>query len=186
MKKMILLSSAVLLALSFNAQAQSRYSTVPHQTQVVGKPYQQMPESLAHWQQMAEELADQAAPSLSGIVVSSQARGKTSAFDLAFHDFFISALHRRGVEIHYLGAPVEIDTYPLAFVNHKYRVRNHQGERGVAPPLEFGVNVRVFYKGYLAYSGSQTYYIPTKDYHNYKSLGGHSKTYQTIKVKGDY
>lgn len=145
-------------------------STVPLEVGVQTTPFQAKPESLAHWKQLAQDMATEAAPQLRGITVSSSASGLSSPFDVAFHDFFVSALHQQGVDVATYGAPVEIDTYPLAFPSHPFVIENASGHVGTAPSLEFGVTVRVFNHGYLAFSSSKTYYLPQGDYPNYTAF----------------
>ena len=148
----------------------------------------EQPQALSHWQKMAEDMAAQAAPSLRGVAVSAHAHGQSSAFDVAFHDFFVTALHRHGVEVIQggQGARVEIDTFPLRFnasrrtahvhdrlcydhYDHEHcrysHARYHRATRD-----ELALNVRVFDGGRLAFSGSTTYYLPASDLPKYQTL----------------
>ncbi len=157
-----------LLAVGATSACATQGSTIAHRVDVPGPAVQEQPQTLSHWQVLAERVAEQAAPQLRHVAVSPRAQGITRNFDAAFHDFFITALHRRGVAIDEGGARVEIDTYPMVFPDHPYQVRSADGRRGVAPALEFGVNVRVFDGPRLAFSGSDVYYLPASDYHNYR------------------
>lgn len=140
----------------------------------------EQPQALSHWQKMAEDMADQAAPRLleQGVAVSAHAAGQASAFDIAFHDFFVTALHDRGVTItrHGYGARVEIDTYPLAFDGPRTTARvprvDRQDRRSYGRGLrdELALNLRVFDGGTLAFSGSTTYYLPPADLGKYRML----------------
>lgn len=141
-------------------------------------PLREQPQALSHWQKMAEDMADRAAPELISrrVAVSSHAYGQSSVFDAAFHDFFITALHARGVPVtaNAYGARVELDTYPVNFKNSRRTARvvnpDRYGERfvrGLAD--ELAVNVRVFDGGDLAFSGSYTYYLPPSDLGKYRT-----------------
>lgn len=176
---------ALAIAISATACASNPYySTVAHQTGVNGPAFQEKPETLAHWKVLAERLADQAAPSLSDVVVSSRAIGQQSAFDMAFHDFFITALHEKGVAIDDRGARVEVDTYPISFPAHPNHVHDQFNRHGYAPSLELGVNVRVFEGSRLAFSGSQTYYLPARDLQNYRAVPRTAEP-KRVKVVGE-
>lgn len=150
----------------------------------------EQPQALSHWQKMAEDMAEQAAPRLKaqGVTVSSAAVGQVSVFDVAFHDFFITALYNRGVRItqNGYGARVEIDTFPLTFngaratahvhdevcsahYNHEHCRYDHR-RYNRATREELAVNVRVFDGGDLAFSGSTTYYLPAADLNKYRAL----------------
>lgn len=158
----------------------------------------EQPQALSHWQKMAQDMADQAAPRLKaqGVTVSSQAAGQSSVFDVAFHDFFVTALYERGVRVTQqgYGARVEIDTYPLTFngpratvhlhdeVCHTHRhgsdCHSHEHKHcrldhsryNKATREELAVNVRVFDGGDLAFSGSTTYYLPKQDMDKYRYI----------------
>lgn len=169
----------------------------------------EQPQALSHWQKMAEDMAAQAAPSLRGVAVSAHAHGVDSAFDLAFHDFFVTALHRHGVAVvrggH--GARVEIDTFPLHFDAprrtahlhdevchthvHHHGCRSHEHEHcrldhsryHRATRDELAVSVRVFDHGELAFSGSTTYYLPKQDLGKYRAI---VRDYTPVlRVRGD-
>ena len=150
----------------------------------------EQPQALSHWQKMAEDMAAQAAPRLKaqGVTVSAHAAGQASVFDVAFHDFFVTALYDRGVRItqNGYGARVEIDTFPLAFhgprttayvhdeVCHPHGDHDHcrkdRSRYNKATRDELAVSVRVFDGGDLAFSGSTTYYLPSADLSKYRLL----------------
>lgn len=142
-------------------------------------PLREQPQALSHWQHMAEDMAERAAPELIArrVAVSSHAYGQSSVFDRAFHDFFVTALHARGVVVtaNAYGARVELDTYPVNFKNSRRTARvvnpDRNGERFArGTPDELAVNVRVFDGGDLAFSGSTTYYLPKADLEKYRAL----------------
>ena len=106
--------------------------------------------------------------------------GQRSAFDSAFHDFFITALHNRNIPIttNAYGARVEIDTYAEEFYNARSTARvvaTRGSERyRVALKDELALNLRVFNGGDLLFSGSTTYYLPKSDLRKYEDR----KTYR--------
>lgn len=137
-------------------------------TQAAGDTREQ-PQAASHWQKMAEEMADQAAPQLKDVTLSARARGELSLFDRVFHDFLITALHDRGVRITNAsyGARVDIDTLPVHFSTYRSTLRVSGGHPASADELV--VNVRVFDGCDLAFSGSTTYYVPKADLGKYES-----------------
>ena len=181
---------SLLFALLCTTAVPAAWADVPARTYPsiaqVGATREQ-PQALSHWQKMAEDMAEQAAPRLRGVSVSAQAQGLSSAFDLAFHDFFVTALHRRGVNVVQggPGARVEIDTFPLRFhasrrtahvhdqvcyehYSHRHCRYDHRPYRK-ANRDELAVSVRVFDAGRLAFSGSTTYYLPADDLSKYQT-----------------
>lgn len=179
MQKWLLSFSLVLVS---TLSACSTYSTVPHQVGVAGPSTQQRPESLVHWKVLAEQLANDASSKLSGVVVSSSISPATSYFDKIFQEFFITALHERGVQFAPHGANIEITSYPITFPSHPNYIKNSEGYRGYAPMFELGVNVRISNKNQLFYSGSKTYYLPEGDALNYfhKSQGKNGRHVRII------
>lgn len=142
-------------------------------------PVREQPQALSHWQKMAEDMADHAAPALiaNDVVLAARAYGQDSVFDRAFHDFLITALHARGVPVtaNGYGAHVELDTYPVNFKASRRTARvvnpSPNGERyAKATPDELAVNLRIFNAGELVFSGSQTYYLPKADLEKYRAL----------------
>ena len=171
----ILLAALMLAALPAAAEVPARAFPSVADT----GPLREQPQALSHWQKMAEDMAERAAPELIArrVAVSSHAYGQSSVFDAAFHDFFVTALHTRGVVVtaNAYGARVELDTYPVNFKNTRRTARvvnpDRKGERfttGLAD--ELAVNVRVFDGGDLAFSGSTTYYLPKTDLDKYRAL----------------
>ena len=138
----------------------------------------EQPQAMSHWQKMAQDMADRAAPALKAhnVTLSASADGKASVFDAAFHDFFITALFDRGVQItrNGYGARLEIDTYPLAFYNSRTTVaapdKSERRRFNRAAQDEFAVNLRVFDGGDLVFSGSTTYYLSAEDLAKYRLL----------------
>ena len=170
-----LLLSALVLALSTSAA----YAEVParsfpsaHDT----GPLREQPQAMSHWQKMAEDMADEAAPALRAarVAVSSRAAGQRSSFDAAFHDFLVTALHNRNIPVtsNAYGARVEIDTYSEEFYNARSTARvfapRGQERYRLSVKDELAVNVRIFNGGDLLFSGSTTYYLPKSDLRKYE------------------
>lgn len=171
----ILLAALMLAALPAAAEVPARAFPSVADT----GPLREQPQALSHWQKMAEDMAERAAPELIArrVAVSSHAYGQASVFDAAFHDFFVTALHTRGVVVtaNAYGARVELDTYPVNFKNTRRTARvvnpDRNGERFATGLVdELAVNVRVFDGGDLAFSGSTTYYLPKVDLDKYRAL----------------
>lgn len=184
---MRLLTLALLAALAAPAWADVPARVYPsiHDTGAT----REQPQALSHWQHMARQMARQAAPQLQHVAVSSVALGQSSMFDVAFHDFFITALHQEGVRIvdpGHGGARVEIDTFPLEFHGHRRTARVHDVHPRPRRALrqELSVSVRIIDAGELVFSGSQTYYIPAADWQKYRSLLGVSRA-RTLSVQGE-
>lgn len=169
------LLAVALLALSAPAFAEVPASRFPS-AQDTGSLREQ-PQALSHWQKIAQDFADQAAPILieKGVSVSSRTVGDRSRFDRAFHDFLVSALFERGVSVtkNAYGARIEIDSFVENFKGSRAttRIKSVRGEEayGRATRDEFAVNVRIFDGGDLAFSGSSTYYLSPADLKKYSN-----------------
>lgn len=169
------LLAVALMALSASAFAEVPASKFPT-AQETG-PLREQPQALSHWQKVAEDFADQAAPTLieKGVSVSSRITGDRSRFDRAFHDFLVTALFDRGVTVtaNPYGARIELDSFVEEFNGARAtaRIANVKGEEryGRATKDEFAVNIRIFDGGDVVYSGSTTYYLGKADLKKYKN-----------------